>query len=365
MSIFGDKLKVGFYGVLGVIILVVSFSFVGWEKVEGDEAAVLQDWSGGVRSEVWRDGTHFYIPVVTDVHLYNIGIEKVTFASNKEAEYAPIEVNVGENGGQRAKISLSVNYRIAHTIDEDGKITFSPERLIALHRELKKDYESIVLKRTIVEVVNRIARPKSALEIYSGTGYNLFVEEVQAALHSHKMFRNNGILIESVIVYNVNLNPEYEKEIESKQLAIQKTLRENEEEKAAVARAARAKQEAQAEVETRTQKAEAAKQERIKAAEAEKAEQVLQAQGQKEAQILKAEGILAQGRAEAEVQELKREALYAGSSGALRAKVEIAQARAVVSGKILGTINVLPEKTFAQLGEGLGIKATVPGFNQE
>lgn len=340
--------------VLGVLFVATFSAFralASWEIVQGNEAYVLQHITDGVTDEVWRDGTHFYQGWKYDVFKYNIGTQKITFEdNNQEAEYGSIAVNVGEGGGQQVKISLSANYRLGHTATPTGPV-YSPEKIVAMHKDgLHKNYEDVILRRTIVEVVNRIARPKNALEIYSGVGYNQFVKEVEDALISHEVFRERGILIENLIVNDVSLNPAYEAEIEAKQLAIQKALREKEERRAAEEGALRAKAQAETEVQTRTQKAEAAKQERIKAAEAEKQEQVLRAQGEQEANIAKATGTLAIGKAEAEVDMLKREALYGGSAGALRAKVEVQKYQAEqLKGILEGFKGFMTDKSFTAI----------------
>ena len=362
-----NMIKLGGLAVAGILVLWIGLAAIGVEKVEGDEAYVRQHWKDGVVNDIYRDGTHFYPGWFWDVYRYDIGTQKITFDSdprNEGAEYSSIKVNVGEGGGQSAWIPLSVNYRIGHVLTDAGA-SFSAEKIVALHKDgLRENYESVILKRTIVEVVNRIARPREALEIYSGKGFNDFVQEVEDALLNHEVFKKRGILIENVIVYNVNLNPEYEKEIENKQLAIQKALREKEERKAADERALRVKSEAQAEVESRTQKAEAAKAERVKAAEAGKAEQVLAAEAKREADMLKAEGVLAIGKAEAEVDALKREALYAGPSGAWRAQVEIATAQAEKLKGIFSGTSIVPAETILNLSSNTStsspLRLTIP-----
>lgn len=369
------KGKLIIYGILGLVVVVLLSQLSGCEKVEANEAAVLQDFIKGVNEEeVWLDGTHIYMPLKTDVYKYIIGTQKLTFDSsddNKGADYPSIEVNVGENGGQKAWISLSINYQLAQEITENGAV-FNQKKLIALHKNLKDTYKDVILKRTVVEVVNRIARPREALEIFSGDGYNQFVADVTNALIKHPMFEERGILIESVIVYDVGLSQDYEKQVEAKQLAIQTALREKEERKAADEKALRIKSEAQAEVEKRSQAAEAAKIEQQKQAEAAKIKQVLAAEGAKIEQVLAAEarsesdklvaaGILAKGKAEAEVELLKREALYGGRSGELRAQVDIARETANRMKGLFDGKMILTDKAVVSLsGEDFAPKWTVP-----
>jgi len=334
----GKTFKLWVVLIIAVIVLWAVVGTIGVVKVEGNEAVVRQNIFKGVVPDVWLSGTHFYLGWIWDVYKYDIGTQKITFDDknrNKDAEYDRVNVNVGENGGQSAWISLSVNYRIGFDSTEAGKDgegnsvyspKFSPAKLVALHKDgLQNTYESVILKRTIIEVINKVARPQQALVIYSGAGYNQFVEDVKEQLENHPVFRQRGIFIENVVVYNVELNPKYEAEIEAKQLAMQTKLRKMEETKAAEEEAKRVFAASQAEVEARTQKAEAQKIERIKAAEAEKAEQVLMAEGKRDSDLAKAAGVIALGEAEAQVAALKRDAMYAGESGKRRAEVKLLQ----------------------------------------
>ncbi len=355
-------------GLLVLLVLAVVFSkTISFVKVQGNEAVVRQHLVHGIVDDVWRDGTHFYIGWFWDVHKYNIGTQKVTFdqrepdatgfQGNSDAEYPRIAIDVGENGGQKVYIALSVNYRVGWELDPSGVPVFSARKLVGLHKDgIGKDYESVILKRTVVDVVNQLARPRQALEIYSGEGFVRFMNDLDDALKSHPVFQNRGIYIENTILYKVYLDPAYEAEIAAKQLAIQQTLRKKEETKASEEEARRAFAEAQANVEKRRQEAESKKIEQVKAAEAraeqevlaaeaEKKKRILEAEGDRDANLAKASGVLAVGKAEAEVDALKREALYGGKAGEMRARVEIAEFQAQKLRGLLEGVKVVNDKT--------------------
>lgn len=312
----------------------------------------------------------------TGIYKYNIGTQKVTFDShpaNIKAEYPSIDVNVGEGGGQKIFVRISLNYRIGYEMSSTGSPEFNPDKLVSLHKSVGKEYEEIILKRTIVEVVNRVARPKNALGIFSGTGYNDFVKQVEDELIAHPLFKEVGIFVENVIIYGIDLNPEYEKKIEEKQLAIQKTLVEIEERKASEEKAKRIFADSQSEVEKTRQIAEGEKIKLIKAAEANAEQQILQAnaekskrialaEGESEANIAKAKGVMAVGEAEAKVDALKREALYGGEAGARRASVEIAKAQARKLKGLLKGVSIVPENTFLTVS-GESASSPKPVFN--
>ena len=103
-----------------VIALVAGVTIVPmlveWTTVQGDEVLVMQHWKSGVLDNVKLSGTHFFFPgAFYDLFKYDIGTQKITFdsqASNQDAEYQAIAVEVGENGGQKAWVAISVNYHL-------------------------------------------------------------------------------------------------------------------------------------------------------------------------------------------------------------------------------------------------------------
>jgi len=361
--------KVGIAVVVGIIGLWALFHTVSLVKVEGNEAVVRQDLFQGVMNDVWTSGTKVYCGWTTDIYKYNIGTQKITFdtkGDNKDAEYDRIEVNCGENGGQKAWIAISMNYRIGYDTAPDGHPVLAPDKLVTLHKEgLRDTYESVILKRTIVEIVNKVARPHKALDIYSGQGFVDFVEALEKELKNCDVLRERGIYVENIIVYSVHLDPKYEQEIAAKMLAIQETLKIREQTTAKQEEAKRQFAESQGNVEKVRQDSEAAKIQVVKkaeaekemavlAAEAEKAKRVLEAEGNRDANLAMASGVLAVGKAEAEVSQLKRDAAYAGEAGARRAQVEIAGLQADKLRGMLQGVSVLPERALVNLGNGTG-----------
>lgn len=357
--------------IVGAIIAIwATFHTVSWKTVRGNEAMVEQHLTKGVLPDVKLSGTHFYMGWLSDMYVYDIGTQKITFDNtndNRDAEYPRIEVNCGENGGQKAYIAISVNYRIGWEADKNGAPVFSPIKLVTLHKEgLRENYEAMVVKRTIVEIVNKIARPRHTLDIYSGQGFVDFVNAVEKELQDSDVFKERGIYVENTIIYSVHLDPAYEKEIADKVLAIQETLKLKEQTLAKEEEAKRIFAESAANVAKITQEAEAAKVKMVKNAEAEKEQAILKAEAEKKKRILEAEGnrdanlaiasgLLAVGEAEAKVSALKRDAAYAGESGSRRASVEIAGLQAEKLKGMLQGVNVISDKALFNMGTGTGV----------
>lgn len=344
----GKLVGFGIAAAIGLIVLLVLFGgFFAFVKIEGSEIGVVQNW-GGVKEQPLASGTHMFNNFVDDIHVYSVGTQKITFDAkneNPDAEYPRIAVEVGENGGQRAEVSISVNYHI------------NPLDIVKLHKQgIGKTYENVVLKREVVDTVNEIARPaKSALEIYSGTGFVKFKNDVDSALKNNSVLKDRGIDVENTIIYGVHLDPAYENEIAQKQIAQQQVLRKQEETKAAEQEAKRIFAMSQAKVEEVRQISEARKIEMVTAAEANARKTVLDAEAERDSNIARSSGELAVGKARAEVAQLNRDAQYAGESGARKAEVEIATQKAIMMKEILNKVSVMPEKTFAQIGQAGGV----------
>ena len=394
MSSAKTQLRLIGLGVALVVGVIVCFNTIGVIRVAGDEAIVRQNMNGGVLravnadgsvkyDDVYRDGTHFYFPAfMWDLYRYNIGLQKCTFDSdpnNKDAQYPGIEIAVGSGGGQQVKIAGSINYMIGHrsvpavvkrtipavfaisaeaettwaqTIEEDTTYSpeYAPDLLVALHLSGNgKNYEDVIIKRTVQEVINSIARPKEALDLYSGAGFNAFREEVDRRLKSHPVFLRRGIYVENTIIYAVHLDAKYEQEIADKQLAVQTKLKEHELQLAAEARAEKVKAEKQADVEAAAQEAEARKQAQMKKAEADKYTVEQEAEATRYQKEQEAAGVLALKVAEATGQQKLTEAMYGGTSGGRRYAVELATNQAAQLKGMLEGVKVITDKALVQL----------------
>lgn len=340
--------KLIFAGIAILVTLFILTRFIAVIKLEGNQIGVVQDWSG-VKEQVMLPGTHFYNNFFNDIYSYDIGTQKITFDQkdqNPESEYPRILLDIGENGGQKAWIAMSVNYHV------------SADKIVTLHKQgIGKTYESVVLKREIIDVVNEIARPRNALSIYSGEGFVKFKNDIEDSLKTNHVLKDRGLEVENIIIYKVYLDPQYEQEIAGKQIAIQQKLRKVEETLAAQEEAKRIFAMSQAEVEKARQEAEAAKIREVTNAEAQAKKVILAAEAERDSNLARASGELAVGKARAEVKKLESISLYEGEAGERRANVDIKRAQAETMKELTGHISILPEKTFAQLGSLVGLVA--------
>lgn len=375
-------------GVISVLGLIGLFTLVGIKKVSGHEAIVRQHMMKGVLravntdgtpryEDVYRDGTHFFMPgFMWDLFTYDIGRQKMTMdfmteeqaapwgsTVNEGAEYPRLQLAVGTGGGQQAWVGGSIVYRIGHRSVE-GVPVFAPDLLVQLHISGNgKDYEDVILKRIWQEVVTSNATTHEPLDIYSGAGFEDFRKQIDARLKNHPILSSVGIYVESTILYPVRLDPHYEKEIADKQLAVQTKLKEQELKLAAEATAEKVRALEQANVEIASQKAEALKQAQNKKTEADAYQKRQDAEASRFKNEQEARGVLAMKLAEAEGAQKLTEAMYGGTAGDRRYRVEFAARQAEQLAGMLDGVKVITDKALVQLVEDptVGtVKATVP-----
>lgn len=305
------------------LLAMVTLAGCNCASVAGDEVGVVED-TGGVRKDVLSPGLHM-LPPWTSVYKYRIDDQVFAMNSGKStgADGQPLdpslhdedELLVTSKDSQKVWISLTLRYSLDRT-----KILTECENAKAsscgIHIEARDHVEAKWIRPELIRITKDLATTYTAKEIYAEKRPELN-DKIEKMLHDDTDIGAKGIIIKMFVLDGVRLEDAYEKEISATVLQDQRKSRAEKEAAAAKEEAEAAKWKAQAEVETRTQQAEAAKQEEMKKAEAARftAEQ-------------NAIGLLAQGKAEAEVAALKRDADYDGAAGDRRMKVQIAEARA-------------------------------------
>lgn len=347
-------------GIAGVLGLLLFFTLINWERVEGNERLITQNYSSGLSEEILGSGTHFYMPLTTTVYKYSVGTEKFIMGKaelyNREdrsdhVDYPPFTVTTGGSGKEQpATFSVTLQYHL------------DPKKLVRLHSEAQSEYEATKIKPALTRIISDHATTQTVLDFYSGEGRVALQRNIEKAIMENETLSEVGIVVETFVIDSIDLDKAYVEEITGRQLATQKKLRAIEEAKAAEEVAKRVEAEAQADKLKKIVEAEAIAGQKIKAAEAAAKEVELAAKAdavkvkaaaeadrfQKEQN---AKGLLAQGLAEAEVAQKKASAKYSGEAGARQAQVEIEQARVQLftNMKING---VVPEKTMMTIING-------------
>lgn len=362
-----SKLLTIIAGLGAVATLIIFFMTFSWTTIEGHERAVVQDWKTGVQPEVLSAGTYFYAPMTTKHIKYNIGVGKLILGEqslygNENADFPPLTVTVGGNGKEQpASFNVTLQYRI------------NPAKLINLHNSVRGDYEALLIKPALVRIISDASTKREVLDFYSGQGRVDLQNEIEKAISDEDSLKAVGIVVETFVIDNIQLDKNYVEEIRGRQLAFQKRLRAVEETKAAEEDAKKAQAEGQAEKFRRIVKAEAEKEEKIRAAEARAAEVRLRAEADaKQVELASAAdkikvinaaeadrfrkeqdaaGVLALGMAQAKVEEEKKKSKYDGTAGARQAAVEIEQAK-TERFKNVAIKGVVTEKTMMMITDG-------------
>jgi regulator of protease activity HflC (stomatin/prohibitin superfamily) len=341
-------------GIVFFALLVVTLLLINWETVRGYEIGVKETWGEGVIEEPLQPGVHWMWPAYSQkIYKYPVNQQVFVMNDNKEdfAEGRDADAYEVQSADQQTMwISLTVQWRI------------DPLKVVSLHKTVRDAMEERLIRPEVMLTVKNAATERTALTAYSGAGLVALQTEIEGKLRDEDgELRTRGIIVDTFVIERIKLDPQYTDEIKAKQVAIQRTLRNQEEEKAAVAAAAKAKAEAQADYEKQVVEAERDKQKGILEAEkeaeqmvlaaeaekrkielqaeAEKAKRVLEAEGLKEADILRSVGILAVGEAEAEATQLKM-AAYATSGADAYVTMQVAES---MKGAYAGVKGWVPE----------------------
>lgn len=334
-------------------LLIGAFLLVGFTKIEGREAAVVQDWNKGVLDEIVRSGTKFYIPATTTLYKYHIGTQKFIMGNQKiygdaeQAQFPAYEITTGGNGKEQPAIfSVTLQFHL------------DPTKLVALHNSAQDRYRTNVIKPALTRIISDLATTQTVLDFYSGTGRVKLQKDIEIAISEHKSLSAVGIVVDTFVIDAIVLDEAYVAEITGRQLATQKKLRAIEEAAAAIEIAKKVESIAMAGKLKKIVEAEASKAQRIKAAEAAKAEHMLAAEASRFSKEQDAKGLLAEGLAQAKVDNARKTSRYSGVAGARQAAVEINQARVKMFQNFTFT-GFIPENAALTL-LGPGMKSPIP-----
>jgi regulator of protease activity HflC (stomatin/prohibitin superfamily) len=337
---------------LTLVMMLISTGCMTCAEIEGSEVAVVETTSGPEEFTL-NPGFHMLFGIRNDVYTYPINDQTFIMGETTKgkSEIDEGELVVKTRDSQKVWVSFTLRYAL-----DRAKIIY-PCRGIdgkelagfcGIHVEARDIYESKWIRPEASRIIKDLASTYTAKEIYAAKRKS-FNDEIELGLNDNKDLGKKGIMIKTFVLDLVRLEPEYEKAISDTMLQEQLKEKAEKEAEASKQAAVAAREKAQAEVEIKTQKAEAKKQERMKAAEAERfeAEQ-------------KAIGLLAQGKAEAEVSKLKKNAEYDGVAGERRMKVEIARHQAEAAKGLFANANVVGgmtvEAMMQDLLTGLSVK---------
>lgn len=334
--------------VVGLVVaflgtLILSMLMFDVYPVHGNEIAVLESYTGGINPEPYGPRTYFVLPWER-MYSYNMGQQ--VYVMNDTPSTTEQNAEGRENGSflvqsldsQDMRIELNVQWHL------------NPAKVVEIHKTVRDHIEDRLIRPTLLRIVKDEATQVKAIDAYSGIGLVQLQQKIESDLTSKDSeLAEKGVIVTGFVIEHIGLSSEYIGEIQKRQVAQQRKLRADEEEKAAQAEALKAKAEARKEYEIQVVnaerdkqvevlKAEAQNQKEILSAEAQKQKTVLAAEARKESGELEAAAILAIGKATAEAEKLKFSA-YSAEGADVYAKIEIAKA---MSSGMAGVKGYLP-----------------------
>lgn len=325
-----------------VFLFIASLLLVNIKTVHGDELGVKETWSEGVLPQTFTAKTYFMFPGFTQ-KMYAYKISQQVYVMNNDKN----DANDGRTAdaylvqskeGQDMTLSLAIQWHR------------DPLKIVDLHKTvgfIEDGVEEKILRPELMRIVKDKATTMTALDAYSGDGLVKLQTDILTTLRDEAgELRRRGVIVDNFVIQHNALDPNYVAQIKEKQVAVQENLKNQEQAKAAMSAAEKAKAEAQAayeravvnakqEKEVGILSAEKTAQQQVLNAEAAKKQMVLNAEAEAESGKLRGQGILAIGQAEAESTKVKMLA-YSGTGAENFVKMEIAKSMAVAYQGITG-----------------------------
>ena len=265
-------------GLISVVALaaVILFSVISIKvrTVKGNEIGVEETWQDGVINTPLQPGTYWW--------LFGFNKEVYTYTTSGQV-FVMNDKPSGANGEPFAE-GRQVDPLIANSLDNQ-KVTFhttltwhiDPSHVVQLHKNYRDNIEERLIRPEEVNEVGIRATLQNAIDLYSGPKLNELRSTVTSELRSSTgKLAQNGIVVDRFVIEKPELNPEYEKLIEQRQLAIATESQAKEQQKANLALAAAQQAQSQIALNKAVVEADAAKQVSIKQQEATAQQSIIQ-----------------------------------------------------------------------------------------
>jgi len=191
-----NKLKIIAAVITFVVIIVVMFESV--VVVEAGHRGVVL-YVGAVENRVLGEGIHFIIPFAEQV--VPLEVRTLKYVANAAA---------ASNDLQEVQTTIALNYHI------------SPDKANIIYQQLGDDYADRIIAPTIQESVKASVAKFNAEELITkrATAKAVIAETIANTLSAR------NIVVETVFITDFSFSPEFAKQIESKVVAYQKYLTE-------------------------------------------------------------------------------------------------------------------------------------------
>lgn len=337
LTVAGLLVIVALVGLVALMLFGVNF-----RTVEGNEIGVKETWAEGVIDTPLTPKTYVLFPAFNQ-KVYTYPTSGQVFVMNDKDDKAEPFAQ-GRHSDALLVTSLD-NQKVSFHVTVTWRI--DPKHVVNLHKNYRDNIEERLIRPEIVNAVAVRATLQTAIDLYSGPKLNALREAVTNELRSADgKLATSGVVVDRFVIEKPKLNPEYEKVIEARQLAIAQESQAREQKKtneaiAEAAKAAALKQqfeevvkadtaakkaviETKAEADNNVTRQQAVAQVLVINAKAEAEKQVALSEAAKQAEINRAVGIEAIGKAEAEAKKLGLSA-FAVPGAESFVKVEVAK----------------------------------------
>ena len=177
-------------------------AIVGCGQISTGEAGFLTRWGEIISREPLSDGLHFYEPIGTDLVKYNIKNQTVK-----------CNTSVFTKDIQSMSLAMSITYHL----DKD--------KIMDLHAKTGKNYENILISPAILGSAKDSIGKLEADVIVSQR--EVVTKTIEDDLRN--LMKPYGISIVFVKILNIDYSDAFERAVEEKQVALQKSIKEKNE----------------------------------------------------------------------------------------------------------------------------------------
>jgi len=196
--------------VAGIFLILVLPTLLGFRTVDAGEIKVVTRF-GATTGRVLEPGAHFVVPFIEgtkSLATRNVIYETTTGEkqAGSDADFKDFPVDTNTSDGQRVDIFYTIRFSIDPTKGVGVINTYGSQAALV---------EKVVKTESRIWTRN-IPREFTADVLYSGDG----VVEVQNAIEEQlrPTFEENGLVLDSVGIREIQFTPEYTTAIEQKQL---------------------------------------------------------------------------------------------------------------------------------------------------
>jgi len=206
------KIRISVIAVILVGALLSSALSASIVVVDAGEVGVVFNAFVGTRGTPLYPGMHLIIPYVETVYRYPTQEQVYTMTQTPSAEQVAYGAMQDDTLWSPTREGLQVG------IDSSTRYAIDPRQSPHVHNSFRNTYVEVLIRPTIRSVVRHYVSQNMVTDIYGPKR-----REIQIAIENdiRERFEQEGFLLLSFDIRNVNFTPDYAQSIEEKQIAQQ------------------------------------------------------------------------------------------------------------------------------------------------